>query len=601
MIIYNKLPLKFIIYRGWPMAKSELDTYILGINSVYHESSACIIKNGETIAAVEEERFNRVKHGKKSLIYNPHILPVNAINFCFDFAGITWEDISHIGFSFDPKTRFEKNTAHKHPYKISEIDFGSFEGETLFYKCMMDIPKRISRLAGYDVSEKFHFIPHHVCHASSSYFVSPFSKAIVLAIDGIGEFASTWMGYGEDNLVEMIKEIDYPNSLGFLWEKFSKYLGFSEYDACKVMGLATSGDMYIPKYIKENFEEIVKLLPDGEFEIDDNIMRFRCEDYKPLQKRFFKDRRDKALDPTATIQEMMIARALQFRTEDVIFHMIDYLVKKVKCDNICLSGGVALNSVVNAKIKQKFPSLNLFVQPAAHDAGTAVGACYYIWNHLLGNPKLSSQSWEHAYWGPSFNDEDIEKILKQMNFSYEKIDYEEELVLRTATMLREKKIVGWFQDRLEFGPRALGHRSLMANPSDGRIKEKINAMGIKNREEFRPFAPSILEEEAPNWLEFEGQSRYMLMIFKIKPEKLGLIDAVTHADHTARPQTVAKEQNPLYYKLIKKFYELTNIPLILNTSFNSQEPIVMSPENALTTFKRTGFDALVIGNYIVTR
>jgi len=581
--------------------KKASKTYILGINSAYHESSACIIEDGRMIAAAEEERFNRKKHGKKALTYNPNVLPMNAIQYCLNTAGVGWDSISGIGYSLDPDERRRRNIEHNHPYPIESMDFGSPDGEELFYKCIREVPEKLSQFAGLDISTIFHFIPHHVCHAASSYFVSPFDKAVVLAIDGIGEFASTWMGYGQGNHIENIKEIDYPSSLGFLWEKFCKYLGFSEYDACKVMGLATSGDMYIPKYIRQNFEEIVKLLPDGEFLIDDNIMKFRCEDYYPLQRRFFKERRDKVKDPTATIQEMMIARALQFRTEDTIFHMIDYLIDKTGCRNICLSGGVALNSVVNAKILKRFPNTSLFIQPAAHDAGTAVGACYHIWNEILGKHKSADQEMKHAYWGPEYTNEEIEHVLKENNLFYRRCKDDEEIVDRTAGMLRNGKIVGWFQGRMELGPRALGHRSLMANPADGRIKEKINAMGIKNREEFRPFAPSMLEEKASEWLDLESPSPYMLMVYNVRPDKLGRIDAVTHSDMTARPQTVNEKQNPLYYRLIKKFYSLTDLPLILNTSFNSQEPIVMSPSDAVGTFQRTGFDALVIGDFIVER
>lgn len=581
--------------------KKSAKTYILGINSAYHESSACLIEDGKMIAAAEEERFNRKKHGKKALTYNPNMLPMNAIQYCLNTAGIEWKNVDHIGYSLDPDERRRRNTEHNHPYQIESMDFGSPDGEELFYKCCREVPEKLSQFAGRNISSIFNYIPHHLCHAASSYFVSPFDNAIILAIDGIGEFASTWMGHGKGNHMDRIKEIDYPNSLGFLWEKFCKYLGFSEYDACKVMGLATSGEMYIPRYIRQNFEEIVKLLPEGEFSVDDNIMKFRCEDYYPLQRRFFKERRDKLKDPTATIQEMMIARALQFRTEDAIFHMIDYLINTTGCRNICLSGGVALNSVINAKILKKFPRTSLFIQPAAHDAGTAVGACYYIWNEMLKNPKGKDQVMSHAYWGPEYTSDEIEHVLKENNLFYRHCKDDEEIVERTATMLKSGKIVGWFQGRMELGPRALGHRSLMANPADGRIKEKINAMGIKNREEFRPFAPSMLEEKASEWLELDNPSPYMLMVFNVKPDKLGKIDAVTHSDMTARPQTVSEKMNPLYYKLIQKFYSLTDLPLILNTSFNSQEPIVMSPSDAVGTFQRTGFDALVIGDFIVER
>lgn len=576
-------------------------TYVLGINCAYHESSACLIGDGKIIAAAEEERFNRRKHGKKACVYNPHEIPRRAIQFCLEYGGVSWDQIQHIGVSIDPEERRKRNTEHSHPYPIEPLDFGSPEGEELFHRLCMEIPGKISELAGRNIRDIFSFIPHHLCHAASSYFVSPFNDAMVLAVDGIGEFASTWLGRGRGNRLEKIKEIDYPGSLGFLWEKFAKYLGFTEYDACKVMGLATSATSYIPGYIFDNFEEIVQLLPHGEFRVDDTIMRFRNEDYSELSRRFFKERRDKLKDPTATIQEMMLASALQKRTEEAILHMVEYLMKETSSRNLCLSGGVALNSVANAKILRKYPDMKLFIQPAAHDAGTAIGAAYYIWNVIMGKPKDESQTWGSPYLGPEFPSTVIEQALRDQNVRYRKYSSYEELVDHTAKLLVNGKIVGWYQGRLEIGPRALGNRSLLAHPADGRIKEKINAMGIKNREEFRPFAPSIMEEHAAEWVDCPCSSPYMLLVFDVKPDKLGRIDAVTHSDGTSRIQSVNSRQNSLYYELLKKFRDLSGIPLFLNTSFNSQEPIVTSPQDAVRTFTSTRFDALVMGKYVAER
>ena len=580
---------------------SESKVYILGINSAYHESSACLIGDGKIIAAAEEERFNRRKHGKKALPYNPHELPLKAIDFCLGYGKVTWNQISHIGFSLEPGARKQRNTAHHHPYEIESMEFGTPGGEELFYKLCMEIPDILSAAAGRNIKEIFHFIPHHLCHAASAYLVSPFQKSGILAIDGIGEFASTWIGKGEGNRMEEIREIDYPGSLGFLWEKFSKYLGFSEYDACKVMGLATSAEVYIPRYVLDIFEEIVQLEPGGGFLVNDSIMKFRNEDYSELSKRFFKDRRDKAKDPTATIQEMVIASALQKRTEEAIFHMVDYLRKETSCENLCIAGGVALNSVVNAKILKKYPGMSLFIPPAAHDAGTAIGAAYYLWNMVLGNAKEESQTFSSPYLGPSYTSQEIEETLRDAGLSYKAFGTQEELVDYTAKMLHQGRIVGWYQGRLEIGPRALGNRSLLANPGDGRIKEKINAMGIKNREEFRPFAPSIMEEHAREWVECPCPSPYMLMIFDVKPDKLGKIDAVTHSDRTSRIQSVNATQNPLYYALLSRYNEISGMPLFLNTSFNSQEPIVTTPRDAVNTFINTRFDALVMGNFVTER
>ncbi len=576
-------------------------TYILGINSAYHESAACLLEDGTIVAAAEEERFNRVKHGKRSLPYNPDELPVKAMAFCFARAGITWEHIDHIAYSLDPEVRREKNLAYTHAYTIPYGDFGHPEGEELFYRCCLRIPEKLSLLAGRDIKSIFTFIPHHTCHAASSFYVSPFQEAAVIAIDGIGEFASTWIGEGKGNSLRLLKEIDYPASLGFLWEKFSKFFGFSEYDACKVMGLATSAEVYIPGYMRQIFSDIVTLLPGGEFAIDDSIMKFRVEDYSMLSKLFYKEKRDRAKDPTATIQEMIIASALQLRTEEAIFHMVDYALEKTKKKNLCLSGGVALNSVVNAKLEKRYPEVQIFIQPAAHDAGTAIGAAYYIWHDMLKNSRPAGLSYFSPYLGPDYSDLEVEEALKARSLPYRKFPTLEELVDHVAARLHLGKIIGWYQGRLEIGPRALGNRSLLASPVDGRIKEIINAMGIKNREEFRPFAPSMREEQAQEWVDVKGTSPYMLNVYNVRKEKLGLIDAVTHSDRTARIQTVNKEQNPRYHALLSRFHEISGLPLFLNTSFNSQEPIVTTPGDAIQTYLNTKFDMLVMSTFVVER
>ena len=418
-------------------------------------------------------------------------------------------------------------------------------------------------------------------------------------LDGIGEFASTWIGAGRGSSLQKVKEIDYPASLGFLWEKFSKFFGFSEYDACKVMGLATSADMYIPRYITEIFRDIVKLLPGGEFSVDDSIMKFRIEDYSALSKLFFKERRDRAKDPTATIQELIIARALQIRTEEAVFHIVDYTLEHTKCRNLCLSGGVALNSVINAKLEKRYPETGIFIQPAAHDAGTAIGAALHIWHDVLKNPRNKRHF--SPYLGPDYTDAQVEEALKAYSLCWKKLPTGEDLADYTAAALNKGKIIGWYQGRLEFGPRALGNRSLLANPTDGRIKEIINAMGIKNREEFRPFAPSMMEEHMHEWVDCRGPSPYMLNVYPVKKDKLGSIDAVTHSDGTARIQSVSGEQNSRYHALLKRFNEISGLPLFLNTSFNSQEPIVNTPGDAIKTFMSTRFDMLVMGTYVVER
>lgn len=575
--------------------------YILGINSAYHESSAALIQNGKLIAMVEEERLNRVKHAKCAKVDNPDELPVKSIEYCLSKAQINWNNIDYIGYSIEPSARKVKNSEYISTYPIPDGTWGTKTGEQIFYDKCISIPQKLSNIANIDIKDKFHFIPHHICHAASAYFVSPFDESAILIMDGIAEFSSTWLGYGKNNSITQIKEIDFPNSLGFLWEKFAKFFGFSEYDACKVMGLATCGKFYIPGYITKNFEKIAKTENDGSFTIDDTIMQFRNEDYSHLTKMFYKEKRDKKIDPTATIQELVLAQALQKRTEEIILHITDCLLKETLSKNLSLAGGTALNSVVNGKIEKNYPDINMFIQPASHDAGTALGAAYYLWNVFLNNPKTSSQNLSHAYWGPDYSSEEIEECLKNSSLEYTKIDSEEELINKTAQYLAQNNIIAWFQGRMEIGPRALGNRSIIANPSDSAFREKLNSKGIKDREEFRPFAPSVIEEDAPDWFDIKTSSPYMLNVYNLKPSKIGKIDAVVHYDGTSRIQTVNEQQNPRYYRLLREFKEITGIPLLLNTSFNSQEPIVCSPYDAIKTYSKTGLDYLVIGNYIAKK
>lgn len=567
-----------------------MSTYILGLNFAYHELAACILKDGKLLAAVEEERFSRIKRGKKALVDNPDTLPYKAIEYCLGIAGITLKDVDHIGLSFFPEDRLKN--INSDPYFV-DGDWGSERGEKLFYEKIKHVPPLLNKLAGVDLTKKIIWVPHHVCHASSAFFVSPFKESAILSIDGIGEFSSTWIGWGKDKNIHPIKEISYPHSIGFLWEKISKYLGFTEYDSSKVMGLAAYGD---PSRFYKEFQSIVTLHPEGEFTVNNFVLKFRVDDFVQLEKLFGVPH----IDTPAKIRKDHedIAAALQKITDDVILHITRFLKKKTSLSRLCLAGGVALNCVSNGQVLKSGLFKEIYIQPAANDAGTALGAAYHIWNEILGRKRGFVM--RHAFWGPGYNDREIRAALKAAKVSYHKV---KNIARSAAECLAKGNIVGWFQGRVEWGPRALGNRSLLADPRRADMKMILNER-IKRREPFRPFAPSVLEEYAARWFDIPKTSNsisteFMIINFDVKKNKRTKVPAITHIDGTSRAQLVSKKTNPLYHKLINSFYRLTGIPLVLNTSFNDNEPIVCSPTDAIRTFQRTKMDYLAIGDYLI--
>jgi len=569
--------------------------YILGLNFAYHELAACLVKDGKLVAAVEEERFNRIKRGKKALVSNPDTLPKQAINYCLRVAGIAFKDIAHIGLAFAPEDRLKNINSDKY---FTDGDWGSEEGEKLFYKKIKHIPSLLSRMAGRNMKKRVIWIPHHICHASSAFFVSPFRSSAILSIDGIGEFSSAWLGKGRNSRMKVIKEIPYPNSLGFLWEKVSKYLGFTEYDSSKVMGLAAYGDH---KRFYKTFKEIVKMGAGGIFTVDNEVMRFRTKDFSRLEKTFGVK---KINSPTEIKKDQRdIAAALQKITDDTIIHLAKFLKQKTGSENICLAGGVALNCVSNSILMNSRLYKNIYIQPAANDAGTALGAAFYIWNQILDGKRKFVM--DHTYWGPEYEEVEILSALKSITGESYTYNKSSNIAKEVALKLRDGEIVGWFQGRIEWGPRALGSRSLLADPRRVGIKRVLNER-IKKRESFRPFAPSILKDKASNWLIVPTacksmSTEFMEINFYVKEAKKDRIPAVTHVDGTSRAQLVNRQTNPLYYKMIDYFYKLTGVPLVLNTSFNDNEPIVCSPKDAIKTFVNTKMDYLAIGNYLVSK
>jgi carbamoyltransferase len=566
---------------------------ILGINSTYHESSACLLRDGRIVAFAEEERFNRTKHAKPARVDNPDVLPTSAIQFCLNQANIGFADVHYIGHSFHPETRWRKCVGVDQQERLPNHSWGTITGEALFYQKNVNIPNKLSEFAKQNISDRFYFLPHHLCHAASTFLVSPFNHSAILIIDGIAEFASTWLGYGEDNTIHELWDVDYPNSLGFLWEKMSEFLGFTEYDACKVMGLASYGDA---NKVMDKMNQIIWMTNDGKFKVDNHIMKFRKSDFSALEALFQIPKRSNETHIFAIHEN--IAAALQEATEKVFIHLASRLQKNANSKNICLAGGVALNCVANGKILPHTSFENIFIQPAANDAGTSIGAACYIWNQML--KKQRCEPLKHSYLGPEYSDETIQKILEGHQLLYQKIESFESNI---AQMISEGCIVAWFDGRMEAGPRALGCRSILGDPRSPIIRDVLNNK-VKYREIFRPFCPSVLIDDARDWFEIEQldePAHYMLIAYKVRKEKISLIPAVTHIDQTARIQLVTKETNPRFYKLISEFKRQTQIPILLNTSFNIQEPIVCTPEDAINTFKRSQIDCLVLGNFLVRK
>jgi len=564
------------------------DAWILGINSAYHEPSACLVHNGKLVAAAEEERFSRVRHGKPADLKNPHWLPEQSIRYCLAEAGIESGAITEVGYSFAPELRLAGNVAVD--TEATPEGAGTIEGEERFYRLLRQVPQRLSLLLGQDVRDRFRWIEHHLCHAASAFFVSPFEDAAVLSVDGIGEAATTWLGRGQGNRLHLLAEFGYPNSLGLLWTKLSRFLGFGNYGQWKVMALAAYGD---PDRFYPAFRTFVECDDSGNFEVDGRTLQFRVESCASLE-RLFGPRcgREEELDD----RFRDIAAALQRVTNEALLAVVRRLKAETDSKNLCLAGGVALNCVTNRLLLEEGGFEDLFVQPAANDAGTALGACYYLWNQVLGGERVETMA--HSYLGPSFA-RDAVCLLSQVN--PEAVAKASNLPAQVARLIAQGSTVALFQGRMEFGPRALGNRSILADPRRADMVRLLNDK-VKQREWFRPFAASVLAERACEWFAMERRTiadRFMVLAYPVRPEKLGLIPAVTHVDGTTRLQTVDRENNLVFHQVIEEFARITGVPLVLNTSLNESEPIVCSPADALRTCLKSGVDYLVIEGHIV--
>jgi carbamoyltransferase len=563
--------------------------FLLGINSVYHESSAALIVDGRVVAAAEEERFNRVKHGKPARVDNAHELPEAAIRFCLESAGIEARQLDAVCYSFDRTLRAK--TFQLDP-RSKRGDWGDTSGEESFLASLHRVPSAVSRVLSRKVDEAFYWVPHHLAHAASTYYPSGFDDAAVLIVDGIGEQATTLLAAGTGRELTHLKHLSYPHSLGFLWEKVCKYLGFGEHDACKLMGLAGYGR---PEGAAPGFGAFV-VVGDGGFSIDAEVMEFRLDGFSALERILGPRRRAEA---PLTARHIDTAAALQAINDQVMLALARTAYELHPSEALCMAGGVALNCTSNWVVKEKGPFEKVYIPSAPHDAGTAVGAALYVYHQVLAGPRTTDVM-AHPYQGPRYLDEEIRVVLAAEDIPAIQVD---DIAARAAEAVARGLVVGWFQGAMEFGPRALGNRSLLADPRDKNIREILNAK-VKHREHFRPFAPSVLEEHADAWFELGRPSQsYQAMLFAcpVRSHVLERIPAVLHIDRTARVQVVAREHNPLFHQLIEHFHVRTGVPLVLNTSFNDSEPIVCSPKDALTTFRSTRIDALAMGNYWITR
>ncbi len=577
--------------------------YILGINAYHGNASAAVVCDGRLVAAVEEERFNRVKYAAG--------FPAAAIRYCLAEAGITLDEVDHIAIPRNPWARL----GTKLLYAVRMPRFARERVRVLAQ--FTSLPEALAQAFEVDpqrIRARYHRVEHHLAHLASTFFVSPFEQAAVLSADGLGDFASTMWATGKGNRLRVHGAVAFPHSLGMYYTAITQYLGFWKFgDEYKVMGLGAYGE---PAYLEE-FRRILQ--SNGVLGFRLNLayfshhhtgpdMTWREADKTPQLGRIFSPYLEERLGPTRAPDQPVeqrhrnAAATMQARLEEVLFDLLTTLQRRTGYRTLCLAGGVAFNCVANGKIFDRTPFEHVYVQPAAGDAGLAVGAAYYVYHQVLGRPRTFVM--EHPYWGPAYSQEQIRATLERSPIASSEFHGtelpEEQLAKETAKEIAGGKIVGWFQGRAEWGPRALGNRSILADPRRAEMKDILNRR-IKHREVFRPFAPSILEEATGEYFEKAYPSPFMALAYAVRPEKRKEIPAPTHVDGTGRLQTVSRAVNPRYWRLIREFANLTGVPVVLNTSFNENEPIVCQPEEAIECFLRTKMDVLVLGNTIVRK
>ncbi len=579
-------------------------TTILGLNAYHGDSSACLVIDGRLVAAAEEERFRRVKHWAG--------FPSEAIRYCLAEARISLADLGHVAINQDAKANLWKKigfTLAKRPDLRLVLDRIKNKKERA------NVREELARaFQGECFTGELHNVEHHLAHLGSAFLVSPFDDAVVVSVDGFGDFASAAWGVGSGAEIRVEGKVYFPHSLGIFYQAMTQWLGFPHYgDEYKVMGLAPYGQ---PNHMAE-MRRIVDLQDDGGFKLNLEFFRhhrekveYEWENGEPVVGELFSAALVALLGPVRQQGEELtqrhkdIARSVQAMYEEAFFHMLNVLHQRHGSNNLCLAGGCAMNSVANGKVYGNTPFKQVYIQSAAGDAGGAIGAAYAVWHQAGGKRGFVM---DHAYWGPHFAEADLRALLdahaealRAQGCEVVRLDDEAALCEQTAAAIAEGKVIGWFQGRMEWGPRALGNRSILGDPRRADMKDILN-LKIKRRESFRPFAPSILRESVSAWFEQDDDVPFMMQVYPIRQEKRSLIPAVTHVDGSGRLQTVTAAQNPRYHRLIRAFAALTGVPIVLNTSFNENEPVVCTPKEALDCFLRTRMDVLVLGDWVVER
>jgi carbamoyltransferase len=591
-------------------------TAILGISAFYHDSAAALLVDGEIVAAAQEERFTRIKHD--------HDFPTNAIAFCLDEAGLTQEQIDYVGFYDKPLLKFERLLETY--LAVAPQGFRSFvQAMGVWLGKKLHLRRELNKGLQGRYKKRYIFPQHHESHAASAFFPSPFEEAAILTMDGVGEWATASMGVGRDNQISLHKTLSFPHSLGLLYSAFTYYTGFKvnsgEY---KLMGLAPYGE---PRYVNEILQHLMDLKEDGSFRLNMSYFNY-CQGLTMTSPRFHRlfGGPPRAPESEITQREMDLAASIQNVTEEVVLRSARTLHKETGLTRLCMAGGVSLNCVANGHLLREGPFEELWIQPAAGDAGGALGVAQFIWHQLLEQPRSPDpciDSQHGSALGPAFDNDEIRSFLEQQGCVFEEHPNADDLCNRVCELLEDKQVVGWFQGRMEFGPRALGYRSILADARDPEMQARVN-LKIKFRESFRPFAPSVLRERAFEYfdIEAEQESPYMLLVTDIRPDKrlsltpeqsdlkgferrtvpLSVIPAVTHVDGSARLQTVDDRRNPCYARLLRTFEERTGCPLLVNTSFNVRgEPIVCTPEDAFRCFLATDMDVLVLEHHVLLK
>lgn len=571
--------------------------YTLGINAAFHDPAACLVRDGMIVSAAEEERFTRIKHGKRPIPFSTYELPFHAVEFCVKQAGIKLADVDHVAYSFDPfvllgdRARDAQIPIPLHSGGASPSEWES-PWDPLSLSAIVNAPRHLASGVPHHLQEhcgglpesgpsRWHYVPHHLAHAASAFHASPYEAAAVMTLDGRGERATTSYYVGEGQQLTEHGAVTMPHSLGLLYEQVTSYLGYlHSSDEYKVMALASFGK---PEYL-ETFRKLVRVLGEGRYVIGPvHLEQWFGPPRRrggPLEQRHYN-----------------LARSLQQVVEETTLDLAGWLQESTRQQALCLAGGVALNCVLNARLRSRGPFKHVWVQPAAGDAGTALGAALWIDAQMRSTLGPRRSRMDHVFWGPAYDDDEIEALLRRAKVSYRRLD---NLPEETAGLLECDRIIGWFQGRMEFGPRALGARSILASPINATMQDRLN--DIKDREDFRPVAPVVLEEEACEWFVDASVSPFMLFVFDVQPDKAARIPAVRHVDGTARVQTINRAQHPLYYDLLKAFQRRTGVPVLVNTSFNVRsEPIVCTPRDALSAFFASPLDALVIGSFLLQK